>query len=71
MKEVTKDELYGFIGDMEGVEVGLRGDKWPYTAEWKLKGTGKVVAKIVGSLPEGRNWPEIEKYYIEDNTKEK
>lgn len=63
MVEVSKDEFYEHIGDKDAV-LTLVTD-YPYTAHWKMRKSGKLIAKAVDSYPEGKVYPLISKYYIE------
>lgn len=63
MREVTKDELYRFVGPQD-VIVELTG-QWPYTSTFHPRGSRATVAKIVPEQVAGV-WPDRERYYVQD-----
>lgn len=62
LKEVTKEEFYKKIGPLDVVS-NIIGE-YPYTHIYKLRNNRKEIGRIVGSFPEGKKWPEIEKFFL-------
>jgi len=62
MKEVTKEEYQkSFIG--RDAVLNLTG-MYPYTAEWRLRGSGTLIAKSVEQFVAGSKYHTEVKYYI-------
>lgn len=67
MKEVSYQEFYSsdFYTKESNIEVVIANDSFPYTNEYRVKGTKLVRGRVVDSYEtEGKLYPVITKYYI-------
>ncbi len=60
MKQVTRNEFYKAIstGDVVGEIIN---DKYPYTYEFRIRNSGRVIGRIVGTVSNGL---EENQYYL-------
>lgn len=63
MKKVTKDTFYATVGDVDAVVLIVPGD-YPYTAEFKLRNSGRVIGKAVDRISELPDEYTVTDYYI-------
>lgn len=61
MREVSKDEFFATVGQMN-VHPRIVGD-YPYTSRF-CSPDGIEYGRIVNALPEGRMWPVLSRYFV-------
>lgn len=66
MVEVSKEKFYDTVMNLN-TTVSPTGDRWPYTSEYKSRSGNGLIGKAVGSLPDGKKYPELKRYYLKEN----
>lgn len=65
MKEVTIEEYHAHFMHKDAV-LSLHGN-WPYTSEWRMRGSGKLLAKCIETDKDENGqtiYPTLERYFI-------
>lgn len=61
MKEVTKEQFYDTIGQLDVIVKAI--GNFPYTSEFRQR-NGQLMGKIVKTFTDGIKYPVISRYYI-------
>ena len=66
MKEISKDEFYNSISDLDAT-VNVASGKWPYTMEFRLR-SRDLIGKLVWSFTDDElnKYPIISTYFINE-----
>ncbi len=69
MKEVTKDEFYAAVGNLDAIVNIANPANYPYTSEFTLRHSRKLLGKVVDGYTDDipNQYPTVSRYYLHDD----